>query len=144
MVVEGSVAAGGNVCCFCLWSLFFVLVVERSSIQRLCVAVEEEGVSVLLKDTVGAANYCCCEGRMVLSKVQEAGDVTACYAQLLRVVGCLVNQVRGLVDSNSAAESGNVTVKSGWSTKVSSDINISRDAIFTEVRELSERDKCVL
>ena len=102
--------------------------------------VEENAVSVLLKDKIGAINYCCCECRMVPAKGRGAGDVTAGYAQLLRLVGCLVNQVRGLVDSSSG-NSGNVTNLNGPHVRVSSDVKISRDAIFTEVRELNERDK---
>ena len=67
--------------------------------ETLRVSVEEEVVSVLLKDKVGAVNYCCCECKMVPTKVRDAGDVITGYAQRLRVVGCLVNQVSGFVNS---------------------------------------------
>ena len=77
---------------------------------------------------------------MVPAKGRGAGDVTAGHVQLLRVVGCLVHKVRGLVDSRSG-DGGNVINPNGSHVKVSSDIYISRNAIFTEVRELNERGK---
>ena len=140
-----SEAAMGNVCGFCLRSLSRVSIIcsgcgKGFHPDTLCVGVEKEVVSVLLKDKVGAINYCCCECRMVPTKGQGAGDVTAGYAQLLRVVGCLVNQVRSLLDSRSDTESENGTALN-IPAKVSSDVNFSRDAIFTEVREVTERDK---
>ena len=57
---------------------------------------------------------------MVPAKERGAGDVTAGYAQFSRVVGCLVNQVRGLVDSSSGVGE-NVTNPNGPHVKVSSD-----------------------
>ena len=135
----GTAAATGNACGFCLSSLSKVYIIcsgcgKGFHPETPCVGVEEDVVSVLLKNKIGAINYCCCECRMVPAKGRGAGDVTAGYAQLLRVVGCLVNQVRGLVDSSSG-DGGNVTNPNGPHVKVPSDINISRDAIFTEVRE---------
>ena len=66
--------------------------------------------------------------------------MTTGYAQLLRVVGCLVNQARNLVESSSVTESENVTALN-VPAKVSADVNVSTDATFTELRELTERDK---
>ena len=45
---------------------------------------------------VGAVNFCCYECRMVCGEdcIGAVGDVSVGYAQLLRVVGCFVNEVR--------------------------------------------------
>ena len=60
--------------------------------------IEEKVISVLLEDKIGAVNFCCCECRMATgeSRVGAIGDVSAGYAQLLRVVSCLINEVRSL------------------------------------------------
>ena len=50
-------------------------------------------------------NFCCCEHRMVSGegRMGAVSDVSAGYAQLLRVVGCLINEVRSLKDCKVAA-----------------------------------------
>ena len=54
--------------------------------------IEEKVISVVLEDKVGAVNFCS-ECRMVSGECR-VGDVSAGYAQCVRVVGCLVNEVR--------------------------------------------------
>ena len=48
---------------------------------------------------------CCCECRMVSGedRVEAVGDVSAGYAQLLCVVGCLINEVTSLKDCKMTA-----------------------------------------
>ena len=79
---------------------------EKFQTETLCMGVEEKVISVLLEDKVGAVNFSCCECKVVAgeSRMGVIGDVvSAGYAQLLRVVGCLVNEVRSLKDYNLAA-----------------------------------------
>ena len=61
---------------------------EKFHPETLCVGIEERVISVLLEDKVGAANFCCCECRMVPggSRVGSVGDVSAGFAQLLGVL----------------------------------------------------------
>ena len=49
---------------------------------------------------MGAVSFCCNERRMVSGegRMGAVSDVSAGYAQLLRVVGCLVNEIRSLQD----------------------------------------------
>ena len=71
------------------------------------------------------------------------GDVSAGYAQLLRVVGCLVNEVRSLKYYKVAAcvDRDQNVVNGKQLGEVNRDVNVSRDAIFNEVREVNERNK---
>ena len=72
---------------------------EKFDSVTLCSGVEEKVIFVLLDDKVGTVNFCCCECRMVSveGRMCAVSDVSADYAQLWRVVGCLVNVVRRLV-----------------------------------------------
>ena len=72
---------------------------------------------------------------MVPTKEGGAGDVTAVYAELLQMMGCLVNQVRCLVECSTVADRVNRIALSGGQVKISSDATISRKAIYTEARE---------
>ena len=72
---------------------------------------------------------------------KEGGDVTAGYAQLLRVVGWPLKQGLNLVASSSSSENGNMAELIGQQAKLPSDHNIPRDAIFTDVFYLNERYK---
>ena len=107
--------------------------------------IEEKVISVLLEDKVGAVNFCYCECRMVPggSRVGAVGNVSAGYAQLLRVVGCLVNEVHSLKDYKVAAcvDQDRNVVNGKQLGEVNRDVNFSRDAIFNEVRKVNERDK---
>ena len=68
------------------------------------------------------------------------GDVSAGYAQLLRVVGCLINEVRSLKDCKVTACTDRV-VSDKQQEELSRDVNLSRDTIFNEVREVTKREK---
>ena len=67
-------------------------------------------------------------------------NVSAGYAQL-RVVGCLVNEVRSLKDNSVSGHAKHVGVADSQVTKLNGDVNFSRDAIFSDVREVNERGK---
>ena len=54
--------------------------------------------------------------------------VLMCDFRMLRVVGCLVNEVRSLKDDFQR-------------TKLNGNVNFYRDAIFSEVGEVNEREK---
>ena len=69
------------------------------------------------------------------------GDVSSGYTQLLRVVGCLVNELRSFNDYKVAACADRVEVSCKQLGKVNRDANFSRDTIFNEVREVNEREK---
>ena len=118
---------------------------EKFHSETLCVGIEEKIISVLLEDKVGAVNFCCCECKMIPggSRVGAVGDVSAGHAQLLRIVGCLVNEVHSLKDYNVAAcvDQDRNVVNGKQRGKVNRDVNFSRDEIFNEVREVNERDK---
>ena len=113
---QGSGADLGKCCGFCdlpLSSLYVVC----SGCQKffhpdtLCMGVEDNVIAVLLDDKVGAINFCCCECRMVSAEDRgPVKDVSAGYAQLLRVVGCLVSEVRNLKDSRLGMSANHIGV----------------------------------
>ena len=72
--------------------------------ETLCMGVDENVISVLLDDMVGAVNICC-EFKIVSGKgcVGAIGDVSLDYTQLLSVIGCLINEVHSLKDCKVAA-----------------------------------------
>ena len=86
-VLEGA-------CGFCLMPLVDNFIPcsgcgEKFHPETLCMGIEEKMIFVLLEDKVGAVNFCCCECRMVSGEghMSAVRDVSAGYAQLLRVVG---------------------------------------------------------
>ena len=46
------------------------------------------------------------------------------------------------MDSSSGADGRNVTALNEQQVRASSDVNITREAIYTDLREVNERDKC--
>ena len=106
--------------------------------------MKEKVISALLKDKVGTASFCCCECRMVSgeSHMGAVSDVSAGYAKFLRVVGSLVNEVCSLKNCKMTAgrdQSVVIGKQMGWLNR---DVNFSRDAIFNEIWEVTERQNC--
>ena len=108
---------------------------EKCHPETLCVGVEERVIFVLVEDMVGAVNFCCCECRMVsgVGCIGAVNDVSAGYAQLLHVVGCLVNEVHSLKDCKIAACRDQGVTSDKQMVGLNKDVNLSRDAIFNEV-----------
>ena len=103
---------------------------------------EEKVILVLLEDKVGAVNFCSCECRMVSGQghMGAVSDVSAGYAQLLHVVGCLVNEVCSLKDCKVAACRDQGVMSDKQMGGLNRDINFSKNAIFNVVREVNERE----
>ena len=70
--------------------------------------VEEKVILILLEDTWGAVKFCCCGCIMASSRKSQdvGGGVALGYAQLLRVVGTLVAQVRNLMENGAEQPQG--------------------------------------
>ena len=100
-------AARSDACGFCFHSLGAQFIVcsgcKRLHAETICVGVDEKVILILLEDTLGAVKFCCCGCRMVPSRESQdvGGGVALGYAQLLRVVGTLVDQVRSLMGNGT-------------------------------------------
>ena len=96
--------------------------------------IEEKVIFVLLEDE--ECRIVSGEGRM-----GAVSDVSAGYAQVLRVVGCLVNEVRSLKDCKVAACRDQSVTSDKQIGGLRRDVNFFRYDIFNEVREVTEREK---
>ena len=141
-----SVAVSEGTCGFCLMPLVDSFIrssdcAEKFHPETLCMSVEEKVIFILLKDKVGTVNFCCCECRMVSgeSRMGAVSNVSTGYAQLLRVVGCLINEVHSLKDCKMAACRDQGVTSDKQMGGLNRDVNFFRDAIFNEVREVNER-----
>ena len=105
--------------------------------------IEEKVIFVLFKDKVGAVNFCCCECRMVSGEGRRGAvsDLSAGYSQLLCSVGYLVNEVRSLKGCKVAACTDQGVTSDKKMGGLNRDINFSRDTIFNEVQDVTEREK---
>ena len=73
---------------------------------------------------VGPVNFCCCECRIVSAEGRcVVKNVSAGYAQLLHVEGCLVNEVRNLKDYRLGMSADHTFVADLYKVKLKKDVN---------------------
>ena len=109
---HAGMAAKSDACGVCPRSLGAQLIVcsgcdKKFHAETICVSVEEKVILILHEDTLGAVKFYCCGCRMAPRESQDVGgSVSLGYAQLLRVVGTLIVQVRSLMGNGAEQPKG--------------------------------------
>lgn len=113
--------------------------------ERVCTGLEESVIKIILNERDGAVGYVCCtcraEGNV---KDKLGGGFNQALEQLIAVVGSLVGEVRGIIQTVNEMKSKSVKNVNYSSVSRAMGVNADRvdeSGVLSDVKEIYEREK---